>query len=96
MAATGAGAMVIPLSLALSTSKIIAESVPGMGIDLADSELDGIGSFAGNRSGPSSVSSSSYKSPILKKARIESSKIVVCYAKEYFCEVISANKDDLC
>jgi hypothetical protein len=29
MAATGAGAMVIPLSLALSTSKIIAESVPG-------------------------------------------------------------------
>lgn len=49
MAATGAGAMVIPLSLALSTSKIIAESVPGMGIDLADSEHDGIGSFAGNR-----------------------------------------------
>ncbi|EER92892.1 uncharacterized protein LOC8085519 [Sorghum bicolor] len=51
MAATSTGAMVSALSLVLSTSKIIAESVPGLGITIADSEHegDGIGSFAGNR-----------------------------------------------
>ncbi|KAF8780076.1 hypothetical protein HU200_001730 [Digitaria exilis] len=52
IAGTGSGAMVNALSLALSTSKIISESVPGMGITLAtDSENEGggVGTFAGNR-----------------------------------------------
>ncbi|RLN39232.1 hypothetical protein C2845_PM01G02440 [Panicum miliaceum] len=52
MVGTGIGAaMENALSLALTTSKIIAESVPGMGITSADSEDDGggIGSFAGDR-----------------------------------------------
>ena len=51
MAGTGIAAMENALSLALTTSRIIAESVPGMGITLADSEHDGggVGSFAGDR-----------------------------------------------
>ena len=52
MAGTGIGAMENALSLALTTSRIIAESVPGMGTtSAADSEHDGgsIGSFAGDR-----------------------------------------------
>jgi len=52
MAGTGIAAMENALSLALTTSRIIAESVPGMGTtSAADSEHDGgsIGSFAGDR-----------------------------------------------
>nr|TKV98303.1 hypothetical protein SEVIR_9G551200v2 [Setaria viridis]TKV98304.1 hypothetical protein SEVIR_9G551200v2 [Setaria viridis]TKV98305.1 hypothetical protein SEVIR_9G551200v2 [Setaria viridis] len=51
MAGTGVGAMENALSLALSTSKIIAESVPGMGVAFAESEHEGggVGSFAGDR-----------------------------------------------
>jgi hypothetical protein len=51
MIGTGVGAMENALSLALTTSKIIAESVPGMGTTFADSEHDGggIGGFAGDR-----------------------------------------------
>ncbi|CAL4928949.1 unnamed protein product [Urochloa decumbens] len=52
MGCTGIGVMENALSLALCTSSIIAESVPGLVITLPDSdeqEGDGIGSFAGNR-----------------------------------------------
>ncbi|KAL6648832.1 hypothetical protein ACP70R_013056 [Stipagrostis hirtigluma subsp. patula] len=51
MAGAGAGAMESALSLALSTRKIIAENVPGMGINLTDTEHEGsgLGSFAGSR-----------------------------------------------
>ncbi|CAN6296604.1 unnamed protein product [Urochloa humidicola] len=52
MGCTSIGAVEGAVSLALSTSKIIAESVPGISITLADSdehEGDGIGSFTANR-----------------------------------------------
>ncbi|XP_062209810.1 protein unc-13 homolog [Phragmites australis] len=51
MASTGTGAMESALSLALSTGKIVAENVPGMGITSADIEREGsgVGSFDGNR-----------------------------------------------
>ncbi|CAN6302372.1 unnamed protein product [Urochloa humidicola] len=52
MDCTSIGAVENAVSLALSTSRIIVESVPGMSITLADSdqhEGDGIGSFAANR-----------------------------------------------
>jgi hypothetical protein len=45
---TGTAAMESALSLALAAGKIIAESVPGMGIS-AEHESGGVGSFAGDR-----------------------------------------------